>query len=164
MELLHLLIHKTKMKKKSLLIIIITFCTINSMSARAKIPFGKIDKIQIVADLPNTKEFESKEGSNEFLDLGRLHQEYNIAWVIPAWITVEPKLVLTKKDSEEYFEISDEQLDQIIKANKLNKNDLLKLDFFTRYGGKIILLLIISLIAYGIFAKDKNKDVKPTTI
>lgn len=71
---------------------------------------------------------------------------------------------MTQKDSEEYFEIADQQLDQILKADKLNKNDLLKLDFLTRYGGKIILLLIISLIVYGIFAKDKKKDVRPTTI
>ncbi len=152
------------MTRKILLTAFITFCSIGLVSAKAKIPFGKIDKITIIADLPDTEEYLSKAGSKEYLDLGRLHQEYNIAWIIPAWITEEPKLVLTKKDSDEYFELSNEQLESIISTNKLNKENLLKLGFYSRYGGKMILLLLIGLIIYGIFSKDSKKDVKPNNI
>jgi hypothetical protein len=152
------------MTKKVFLLSIITIFSVNFVSAKAKIPFGKIDKIEIVVDLPDTKKYVASEGSKEYLDLARIHQEYNIAWIIPAWITQEPKLVLAKKDSDEYFELTNEQLDQIISDNKLNKESLLQLGLYTKYGGKLILLLIIGLILYGIFSKVKPKNVKPTNI
>ena len=155
-----------KMTKKNLFffLLVVTMFTPNIVSAKAKIPFGKIDKIEIVVDLPNTEKYIANEGSKEYLDLARMHQEYNIAWIIPAWITQEPKLVLTKKDSDEYFELTSEELNQIIIDNKLNKENLLQLGLYTKYGGKLILLLIIGLILYGIFSKDKPKNVKPTNI
>ncbi|MEG2100573.1 MAG: hypothetical protein RRY99_03590, partial [Flavobacterium sp.] len=99
--------------KKIFLLVIISLFSFNLASAKVKIPIGKIDKIEIVSDLPNTDEYLSKEESNVHLDLGRLHQEYNIAW-IPVWITQEPKLVLTKPDSDRYYELSNEQHEKII--------------------------------------------------
>jgi hypothetical protein len=152
------------MTKKVFLLSVVTIFFVNLVSAKAKIPFGKIDKIEIVADLPDTEKYLENENSKEYLDLARMHQEYNIAWMIPAWITQEPKLVLTKKDSDEYFELTSEQLNQIISDNKLNKENLLQLGLYTKYGGKLILLLIIGLILYSIFSKDKPKKVKPTNI
>lgn len=151
------------MTRKIILLSIVTFCTVNAVSAKAKIPFGKMDKIEIVADLPNTEIYAVKEGSKEYLDLARLHQEYNIAW-LPAWITQEPKLVLAKKESDQYYEPTKEELDQILSENKLNGEDLVQLGFYTKYGGKLILLLIIGLIIYGIFSKSKAKNVKPTNV
>lgn len=152
------------MIKKILLLSAVSIFTTNSVSAKAKIPFGKVDVIEIVADLPDTEKYLAEEGSKEYLDLARIHQEFNIAWIFPAWITQEPKLVLTKKESNEYFDLSNEQLDQLISDNKLNKESLVKLGFYARYGGKLILLLIIGLIIYGIFSKAKPKKVKPTNI
>lgn len=154
----------TKKMKKLLLLSMVTFFATNTVSAKAKIPFGKMDVIEIVADLPDTEEYAVKEGSKEYLDLARIHQEYNIAWIFPAWITEEPKLVLAQKDSDEYYELPNEQLDQVIKDNQLNKESLVKLGFYRRYGGKLILLLIIGLIIYGIFAKSNPKKVKQTNI
>ncbi|MGE6355555.1 hypothetical protein ACQKCJ_16930 [Flavobacterium sp. NPDC079362] len=72
--------------KKFFFTVITAFCFCNLATAKAKIPFGKIDKIEVVSDLPDTEEYLSKEESNVHLDLGRLHQEFNIAW-IPVWIT-----------------------------------------------------------------------------
>ncbi|MGE8556513.1 MAG: hypothetical protein ACN6OB_21540 [Chryseobacterium jejuense] len=152
------------MIQKILLLSFLFMFTTNLVSAKAKIPFGKIDKIEIIADLPNTEEYAVSKDSKEYLDLARMHQEYNIAWVIPVWITKEPQLVLAKKESDEYFELTNEQLDQIINENKLNKESLLQLGLYTQYGGKFIIILIIGLILYGIFSKDKPKKVNPTTI
>lgn len=155
------------MTQKSLLIAILTLTTSIVASAKVRIPFGKIDKIEIVADLPNDERYIASEGSKEYLDLATLHQEYNIAWIIPAWITVEPKLVLAKKDSDEYYEVTDVELAQIIKENKLDKEDLLQLGFYTRYGGKAILIIIIGLIIYGIIpGKDdeETEQVQPTNV
>ena len=149
--------------KKDFVLVIISLFSFSAASAKLKIPIGKIDKIEIVSDLPNTDEYLLKEESNVHLDLGRLHQEYSIAW-IPAWITQEPKLVLVKPDSDRYYELSDEQLEKIISTNKLNKIKLLKLGFYTQYGGKIILFLLLCLIFYGLFGKEKKKDVKPLNL
>ena len=155
------------MTQKTLLIAILTLTTSIVASAKVRIPFGKIDKIEIVADLPNDERYIASEGSKEYLDLATLHQEYNIAWIIPAWITVEPKLVLAKKDSDEYYEVTDVELAQIIKENKLDKEDLLQLGFYTQYGGKAILIIIIGLVIYGIIpGKDdeETEQVQPTNV
>ncbi|WP_152969722.1 hypothetical protein [Pedobacter sp. Hv1] len=152
------------MVKKNLLLSFVSMLAANAVSAKPKIPFGKIDKIEIVADLPNTEKYAVSIGSKEYLDLARMHQEYNIAWVIPVWITQDPKLVLAKKESDEYFELTNAQLDQIVNENKLNKESLLQLGLYTKYGGKLIVLLIIGLILYGIFSKDNTKKVNPINI
>lgn len=157
----------TNMTKKAFLITMFTFCASIMVSAKVRIPFGKVDKIEIVADLPNTDKYAVSEGSKEYLDLATLHQEYNIAWIIPAWVTKEPKLVLSKKDSDEYYELTDQELAEIIKENKLDKESLLQLGLYTRYGGKVILLLVIGLIIYGIIpGKDEEEEetekVQPT--
>ncbi|MBS7229673.1 hypothetical protein KHA90_01440 [Flavobacterium psychroterrae] len=149
--------------KKLFLTTTIAFCSYNLALAKARIPIGKIDKLEIVADLPNTDEYLSKEESNTHLDLARLHQEYSIAW-IPVWITQEPKLILAKEHSDRYYELSNEEIEKIISANKLKKEQLLKLGFYTQYGGKILLFLLVCLILYGLFGKDKKKDVKPINL
>lgn len=152
------------MIKKIFLLTFTSIFTTSFVSAKAKIPFGKVDKIEIIADLPNTEKYAVSKDSKEYLDLARMHQEYNIAWVIPVWIMKDPQLVLAKKESDEYFELTNEQLDQVINENKLNKESLLQLGLYTQYGGKFIIVLIIVLILYGIFSKDKPKKVNPTTI
>lgn len=148
------------MTKKAFLIAIFTVCTSLIASAKVRIPFGKMDKIEIVADLPDNEKYISTVGSKEYLDLATLHQEYNIAWIIPAWITEEPKLVLAKKDSDQYYDLTEEQLSQIIKENKLeDKDSLLQLGLYTRYGGKAILLLLIGLIIYGLIpSRDEETE------
>ncbi|WP_348800283.1 hypothetical protein [Flavobacterium adhaerens] len=155
--------------KKVLFTSLIIIGTTIVMSAKARIPFGKIDKIEIVADLPNEDKYLTVQGSKDYLDLATLHQEYNIAWIFPIWITQEPKLVLAKKDTDFYYELTDQQLSEIIKENKLDKESLLQLGFYTRYGGKIILLIVAGLILYGIMpSKEEDeedeefKKVQPT--
>jgi hypothetical protein len=102
-----------------------TLCTTNAMYGRAKIPFGKADKIEMVADLPNTDEFKITKMGSRYYDLGRLHQEFNIAWIIPAYVTQEPKLVLFDKEIDNtYYELTDEQLNKILADNKLEKDKL----------------------------------------
>ncbi len=152
------------MTQKILLAAFFTLFTTNLMFGKLKIPVGKIDKIEIVADLPDNEMFMTEEGSDEYLDLARFHQEFNIARILPLWITQEPTLVLTTKDSDTYYELTDEQLEMIISENKLDKKKLLQLGFYSRYGGKLILVLILAFIFYGAFPKNKSKDVKPKNI
>jgi len=155
------------MTQKALFITMIALTISSMVSAKVRIPFGKIDKIEMVADLPNDERYAATPGSKEYLDLATLHQEYNIAWIIPAWITREPKFVLAKKDSDEYYEATDAEIALIIKENKLDKENLLQLGLYTRYGGKAILIIIIGLIIYGIYPSrddEETEEVQPTNI
>jgi hypothetical protein len=151
------------MTQRTFLFAVITLFISVTASAKLKIPFGKVDKIQIVAELPDNEKYIGNKGPNDFLELATLHQEYNIAWIIPAWITEEPKLVLAKKDSDEYYELTEAELNEILQENRLDEKSLLNLGLYTRYGGKIILLLIISLIIYGIIPSkgDDEREEKP---
>lgn len=151
-----------KMTTKVLLVTILTVFASISASAKLKIPFGKIDKIEVVAELPDNEKYIGNKGPNDFLELATLHQEYNIAWIIPAWITQEPKLVLAKQDSDEYYELTDAELSEILKENKLDKEELLQLGFYTRYGGKVVLLAAIGLIIYGIIPSKEEDETKET--
>lgn len=118
----------------------IIFLCANTLSAKLKIPVGKVDKLEIVAELPDTEDY--KDGPFH-LNLARLHQEYIFAW-LPIWITEEPKLVLARdENATSYYELSAEQLNEILIANELDKDKLLPLGFYTRFGGKAIILLII---------------------
>ncbi|MEM7550944.1 MAG: hypothetical protein AAF363_14770 [Bacteroidota bacterium] len=133
-------------------------------TAKSGVPIGKVEKIEVVAELPNTEDYAFDEADKTYLDLARLHEEFNIAWVIPVWIIREPILVLAKKDSDVYYELTEEQLEGVLIANQLDKEASLKLGFYTSYGGKLILLLILGIALYGIFSKDEEEDVKPQNI
>jgi len=150
----------TNTTKKVFIIAIVTVLTSITASAKVRIPFGKIDKIEVVAELPNNEKYVGNKGPNDYLELATLHQEYNIAWIIPAWITEEPKLVLGKKDSDEYYELTEQQLSEIIKENNLDKESLLQLGLYTRYGGKVILIIIIGLIIYGLYPSNDDEDTE----
>ncbi|WP_437921939.1 hypothetical protein [Sphingobacterium sp. LRF_L2] len=143
---------------KTIILMALTLLVTNTLKAKARIPFGKIDKLEIVANLPDSEEYKEKESTSVYLDLARLHQEFNIAWIIPAWITKEPKLVLTTDGADVYYELTDAQLEDILLANKIDKDKLLSLPFYTRYGGKIVLVLLLGLILYGFFGKSVNEE------
>ena len=127
----------------------------NFLSAKAKIPIGEREVLVKVNDLPNTEDFKLENGN--YLDLATLHKEFNIAYILPLYITEEPKLVGYDEKTEEFYNIPDEELDSILAAQKLNKEDLEKLSFYTRYGGKLVALLLIAFIIWGAIPSKKEK-------
>ncbi|MFD1601347.1 hypothetical protein ACFSJW_23390 [Flavobacterium artemisiae] len=131
----------------------------NFVNARLKIPVGKLQEIELAAALPKTDGY--KDDTNRALDLGRYHEEFNIAWV-PLWITEEPKLVLYNQESDVFYDLSEQELETILKANNLKKEELLELSFYKRYGGKAILLIIIALLIWG--SIGKKQEVTPETL
>jgi hypothetical protein len=96
--------------------------------------------------------------------LATFHEEFNVAWVLPLWITIDPKLVLYSKTSDTYYELSDEELNAIIKNNNLNKEELSNIGFYKKFGGKIVGVLLILLILWGTFGRNKKDDVQPKNI
>lgn len=131
------------------------FFATNQAHAKLKVPIGSVQQIEIAADLPDTDEYRENEGSASFLEIARIHEEYIVAW-LPVWVTQEPKLVLAVKDSETYYELPEAEMDKIIADNKLNKDDLLSIGFFSRFGGKAIVLALVGLVVWGIFSRNKK--------
>lgn len=142
-----------------LLLLTCFFFSANFANARLKIPVGKLQEIELAADLPKTDKY--KDDANRALDLGRYHEEFNIAW-IPLWITEEPKLVLYNKDSDVFYDLNEQELGTILKANNLKKEDLIELSFYKRYGGKAIVLAIAALLIWG--SIGKKEEVTPETL
>lgn len=140
-------------------------------NAKAKIPFGDREVLTLVADLPDTEEFLIEKGSkltnrpDQYFDLATIHEEFNIAWVLPLWINKEPRLVGYNKAKDLYYDIPDAELNQILAENKLDRKKLEKVGFYTRYGGKLVALAIIAFIIWGLIpSKKKAEDVKPQTV
>ena len=134
---------------------------LTSVFAKARIPLGEREVLKKVYDLPNTDEFKLKNGN--FIDLATLHKEFNIAYLLPLYITEEPKLVGFDEQTESYYDIPQNEIDAILASQKLNKEALTKLPFYTRYGGKMVAIFIIGLLIWGMIPSKKEK-VEPTKI
>lgn len=146
-----------KIKKVSLVVLLIFGLTYSF--GRAKIPFGKKEVITIVSELPDNEMYETSEGSKEYLELATLHEEFNIAWILPLWITKDPKLVLYNEKSDTYYDASEEEMNEILAENKINREDVLKVPFYNKYGGKIVLLILIAGIIWSYVGK-KDEEVE----
>ncbi|SHG74596.1 hypothetical protein SAMN04488109_1657 [Chryseolinea serpens] len=146
---------------KSIFIALLIASSSTSVFARLKIPFGEREVLHKVYDLPNTEEFKVEHGN--FMDLATFHKEFNIAYFLPLYVTEEPKLVGYDEQSDTFYEIPQNELDAILAAQKLNKDDLNKLSFYTRYGGKLVALLIIGLLIWGAIP-SKKEEVESTNV
>ena len=114
-----------------------------------------------VADLPDTEEYKTDNGN--YIDLGTIHQEFNIAYILPLYIEQEPRLVGYCEKEDTYYELTEEQLSAILKENNLDGEKLNKVGFYSRYGGKIVGLIIIALIIWG-FIPSKKKKTEPVEV
>ena len=85
------------------------FLSCQTVSARGvKIPFGDREVLNKVADLPDTEEYKTDNGN--YIDLGTIHQEFNIAYILPLYIEQEPRLVGYCEKEDTYYELTEEQL------------------------------------------------------
>lgn len=151
------------MKKSiTLLFAVGLLCSFQQVNAKLRIPIGEKEVLEKVADLPDKPEFETTDGSKQYINLGRLYTEYNVLW-LPIYIVKEPILVGIDPVKDIYYDIPEAELTEILKSNNLDKNELLKLGFFTKYGGKLVAGLIIVLLIYGNLPK-KSKQVVPQNV
>lgn len=140
----------------------VLFLSCQTVSARGlKIPFGDREVLTTVVDLPDTEDYQADDGN--YIDLATLHQEFNIAYILPLYIEKEPRLVGYCEKADTYYELTDEQLAAILKENNLDGEKLNKVGFYSRYGGKVVGLIIIALIIWG-FIPSKKKEVEPVEV
>ena len=94
---------------------------------------------------------------------GPFIREFNIAYILPLYIEQEPRLVGYCEKEDTYYELTEEQLSAILKENNLDGEKLNKVGFYSRYGGKIVGLIIIALIIWG-FIPSKKKKTEPVEV
>ena len=146
------------MKKIIILILPLLFAFQNEANARARIPFGKAEKLELVQDLPDTENYLLENGN--YIDIAQFYEVFQIAWV-PIWTTKEPVLVGYDKTVDEYYTFTDEELAGILEENELKADDLIGLGLWTQLGGKAILLIILALIAWSYLGKNEDEEETP---
>lgn len=133
--------------------------SVSTVAARAsvRIPIGEREYATIVAELPDTEEYMTDNGN--YIDLATLHTAYTIAYV-PVYVTEEPRLIGYCEKEDVCYEIADEYLAEMLTANELDGEKLNKLTFWHRYGGKLVLAVVLALAAFGYFVgrSDDEKE------
>lgn len=146
---------------RPIFIALLIMCSSTAVSAKAKIPFGEREVLSKVHDLPDTDEFKLKDGS--FFDLATIHKEFNIAYFLPLYIIEAPKLVAFDGQTASYYELPLNEMDALLASQKLNREELTKLPFYTKYGGKIVAALLVGFLIWGVIPSKKEK-VEPVTV
>lgn len=142
-------------------IALLTALSSTSVFAKGKIPLGEREVLKKVHDLPDTDEFKLKDGN--YIDLATLHKEFNIAYFLPLYIIEDPKLVGFDEKTETFYDIPQNEMAAILASQNLHKDELNKLPFYTKYGGKMVAILIIGLLVWGVIPSKKGK-VEPKNI
>jgi len=140
-------------------------CMAQQANARKGIPIGALygssEKIDKVADFPDNDSFKVADG--KYIDLGVKYTVFTLFFV-PVYTEKEPVLV-GYQDDKTYYDIPQEQLNQLLTTYKLDRTKLEKLSFWNAFGGKIVFVLIIIIIIWGLLpSKKKKEEVKPQTL
>lgn len=150
--------------KKFMLIamVLLTVAALETQARGIRIPVGEYQKIEKVAELPDSTYYQTEDG--KFIDLGYMYTVYEIAFV-PLWEVGEPRLVgFNSEDKDTYYDLDDELVEVIKQDLKVEDLDgYKKMPFWDAWGGKLIGLAVIALIIYGIIPskKKKNEEEEP---
>ena len=118
------------------------------------IPYGSEEKTIQMIELPDTEDFKYDDG--RYFDIGSFYTKDHIVWL--AYNTNEPEIVGYFEGSDDYLEISSEQLEEICKLANIEVPTEGEISFMDKIGGKVILGILVLIIAYGIFKNATGKE------
>lgn len=150
------------MKKFCLILAFAAILCTQSVEAKARIrlPYGEYEKIEKVAELP--EDFTTDDGVQ--LSLGHKYTVFQIAYV-PLWTTDKGTLVGFDPANADTYYGFDSVLDNeegrqaiLSTAGVAELTELHKIPFWDAWGGKLVGLLVVALILYGIFGREKKSE------
>lgn len=133
--------------------------------ARLRIPFGSRDVVNVIYTTP---EKDSIFIDDNKVDFACYHKEYNIAYFFPLYIEQEPELVLYDKKNDMIYAPETAQQKQFIKdylkKKGINEEEALNIGWYTRWGGKVVFILLIVLVGAGSLMGKKQEIKEPTKL
>ena len=116
----------------------------NANTIQNLLPFGAKEKIVKIRELPNTPEFQIKDGT--YYDIGVLYTKKQFLWLGYAYGETE---YVGYIDSQlMYVPLSKEEWSKIAKSAKVVLPPTAEISFFDAYMSRPILLLLLLLTAY----------------
>ena len=147
--------------KVNVLFFISLFLLIPTKSeAKLKIPFGSRDVIDVVYTTPKQDSI-YKDGDK--LDIARYYREFNSAYIFPLYIEEEPQLVFYDAKNQLIYDVNtpeqEQFLNEYLKEKGIDKEEKLRLGWYTRWGAKLLFLLLIGIPIAGMFC-GKDDEIK----
>lgn len=130
--------------------------------ARAKIPIGSREIVDVVYRTP---EKDSIYLDGVKLDIARYYKLFDIAYILPLYVVNEPKLVFYNAESDMIYEPTtteqEQFLDEYLKEKGLNKEKLIKIGWYKRWGGKAVFILVLAFVLGIPFIKNEDEIKEP---
>ena len=138
--------------KVNVLFFISLFLLIPTKSeAKLKIPFGSRDVIDVVYTTPKQ---DSIYKDDDKLDIARYYREFNIAYIFPLFYDAKNQLIYDVNTPEQ-----EQFLNEYLKEKGIDKEEKLSLGWYTRWGAKLLFLLLIGIPIAGMFC-GKDDEIK----
>ena len=115
------------------------------------------DSFYKVADLPDTYEYQY---NDHYVDIGVVYKGITIFFV-PIWQYDIRYVGVIPNNDESYYEFSEDEIRKMAQSANISIPPLsqVKLDFWTAWGGKIVLGLIIALfLLYNMLPAKRETD------
>ena len=120
---------------------------------------GGGEKFYKVADLPDTFQFKV---NNDFVDIGVIYKSVDI-FFLPVWQSDMRYVAVIPNNTNTYYNFSEAEIMEMARSASISipPVSMIQLDFWTAWGGKIVLLLLIALyVMYSVMMPEKREVEK----
>ena len=110
-----------------------------------------------VADLPDTFQFKV---NNDFVDIGVIYKSVDI-FFLPVWQSDMRYVAVIPNNTDSYYDFSEAEIMQMARSASISIPPVsqIQLDFWTAWGGKIVLLLLIAVfVMYSVMMPEKREE------
>ena len=112
------------------------------------------DSFYKVADLPDTYQYQF---NSDYVDIGVKYSEIQI-FFLPVWQYDMKYVAVIPNNSDSYYDLSNEEVMELAKSASISIPPIsqVKLDFWTAWGGKMVLALLIALFVLYVRGSEKE--------
>jgi len=109
-----------------------------------------------IADLPDTPQYKF---NDHFVDIGVKYTEFQI-FFLPIWQSDMEYIGIIPYNSDQYYEFSNDEIMELASSAHISIPPIsqVSLDFWTAWGGKLVLVLILLLLVMYSVISSKNED------